>query len=132
VVTLPELIDSIPMNPNVMLKLSSPPMHHGQVKRNMEDYFSKSLWPSLAGRFESFEFQNFEETRMVEERTGDESGAWRVMLNGSKRKAFVFVRGSKTESGVWRMIVDADDAGDFAVLRTAAQEMFAAATEGEG
>jgi phosphoglucomutase len=125
--SLQELISSVPVNPNVFLKLSSPPISHGELKRRMEDYFTKSVWPKLSSRFEAFEFQNFEGTRQVSERTGDESGAWRVHLRADGRRAFVFVRGSRTEAGVWRMIVDADDASDFAVLEPAARAMFEAA-----
>lgn len=127
--SLRELLDSIPMNSNVMFKLSSPPMPHGEVKRNMERYFVKTIWPSLNSSFETYQFQNFEETEMVEERTGDESGAWRIMLSSPEREAFVFVRGSRTESGVWRMIVDADQMDDYNVVESAAREMFEAATQ---
>lgn len=125
--SLRELVSSVPVNPNVFLKLSSPPISHGELKRRMEDYFTKSVWPELNSRFEAFEFQNFEGTRQVTERTGDESGAWRVLLSAQGRRAFVFVRGSRTEAGVWRMIVDADDASDFAALEPAAKGMFSAA-----
>jgi hypothetical protein len=65
---------------------------------------------------------------MVEARTGDESGAWRVVMEAPGRSAFVFVRGSRTESGVWRMIVDTDSPEDFAPVNAAANEMFSAAT----
>jgi hypothetical protein len=67
---------------------------------------------------------------MVQERTGDESGAWRVVMYTPNRRAFIFVRGSKTESGVWRMIIDADSSDDFELLCPAAKEMFAVATTG--
>lgn len=128
-VTLQELVASVPMNPNVMLKLSAPPMSHAKVKRRLEEQFRSKVWGELGSRFESYEFENFEETKMVEQRTGDESGAWRIMLHAPGREAFVFVRGSRTESGVWRMIIDADDADDFDIVKTAAQDMFKAATE---
>lgn len=128
--SLQELVSSVPVNPNVFLKLSSPPISHGELKRRMEDHFTESVWPELSSRFEAFEFQNFEGTRQVFERTGDESGAWRVHLRAEGRRAFVFVRGSRTEAGVWRMIVDADDASDFAVLEPAARAMFSAAATG--
>lgn len=122
--SLPELVASVPVNPNVFLKMSSPPISHGELKRRMEDHFSRTLWPSLGSRFEAYEFQNFEGTQQVAERTGDESGAWRVLLSAGARRAFVFVRGSRTEAGVWRMIVDADDPADFAVIEPAARAMF--------
>jgi phosphomannomutase len=125
---LEELIASVPTNPNVMLRLSSPAMSHGEIKRRVEDVFTRQVWPKLQSRFASCEFQNFEGTRQVPERTGDESGAWRVMLRSPDREAFVFLRGSRTEAGVWRMIVDADDSGDFAVLEPAARAMFAEAS----
>jgi len=127
-VTLQELIDSVPVNPNVMLRLSSPPMPHADVKRKMEEHFKLVSWPALCSRFTRYEFENFEETRMVEIRTGDESGAWRVVLHAPDRRGFVFVRGSRTESGVWRMIIDTDHADDFEPVSMCAKEMFAAAT----
>jgi phosphoglucomutase len=122
--TLQELVASVPVNPNVLLRLSSPPMTHAEIKRRVEDVFARSVWPGLRSRFATYEFQNFEGSRQVEQRTGDESGAWRVMLRAQGREAFVFLRGSRTEAGVWRMIVDADDAADFAVLEPAARAMF--------
>lgn len=126
--TLRSLVDSLPFNSNVMLKLSSPPMPHGDVKKNMEEHFRKVMWPALDSQFQRYEFQNFEETRMVEARTGDESGAWRVLMEAPGRRAFVFVRGSRTESGVWRMIIDTDSHEDFGHVNAAATEMFSAAT----
>jgi phosphoglucomutase len=128
--TLAELVASVPVNPNVFLKLASPPISHGELKRRMESHFADTAWPALGSRFESYEFQNFEGTEQVRERSGDESGAWRVLLSAGERRAFVFVRGSRTEAGVWRMIVDADDADDFAALEPAAKAMFEAAASG--
>ena len=127
-VSLPELVASVPMNSNVMLRLSSPPVSHGELKRRVEEYFSKLIWPRLSSRFASFEFQNFEETQQLSMRTGDESGGWRVLMKSPDRRAAIFLRGSRTEAGVWRMIVDADDKSDFAVIEPAAVEMFTAAT----
>ncbi|MGI6294533.1 MAG: hypothetical protein ACOX3G_00435 [Armatimonadota bacterium] len=122
--TLEELVASIPVNPNVFLKLSSPPISHGELKSRMESHFAEAAWPQLSARFEGYEFQDFEGTAQVQKRTGDESGAWRVHLTAPDRRAFVFVRGSRTEAGVWRMIVDADNAADFAVLEPIARTMF--------
>ncbi|MCE5322861.1 hypothetical protein LLG46_06030 [bacterium] len=125
--SLEDLIDSVPTNSNVMLRLSCPPVDHGLLKTNVEKYFTRTLWPELQPRFQEFEFQNFEGTEHVKTRTGDESGAWRVMLSGPDRRAFIFLRGSRTEAGIWRMIIDADDSSDFAVLEPAAREMFKSA-----
>lgn len=126
--SLSELVSSVPVNPNVFLRLSSPPLSHGELKRRMESYFAEIAWPALGSRFDSYEFQNFEGTEQVNERTGDESGAWRVHLSADGRRAFVFVRGSRTEAGVWRMIVDADDESDFSVLEPIALSMFTSAS----
>ncbi len=123
--SLIELIASVPTNPNVFLRLSGPPISHRELKRRIEQEFARSLWPCLRDRFKSFEFENFEGAARVPERTGDESGAWRVVLTSRAGRAFVFLRGSRTEAGVWRMIIDADDREDFAVLEPAAREMFA-------
>lgn len=122
--SLEDLIASVPTNPNVLLRLSSPPMSHGELKQRVESVFRDKIWPKLQTRFAEYEFQNFEGTQQVDQRTGDESGAWRVMLKSPDREAFVFLRGSRTEAGVWRMIVDADSAEDFAQLEPAARAMF--------
>ncbi len=63
------------------------------------------------------------------ERTGDESGGWRVLLKSPNRRAFIFLRGSRTEAGVWRMIVDADDPEDFSIVEAAAHSSFEAASK---
>ncbi len=122
--SLADLVNSIPMNPNVMLKLSSPPIPPSEIKSNLERLFIDSYWPALKSRFATFRFENFEETRMVDSRSGDESGAWRLMLESPKGSAFVFIRGSRTESGVWRMIVDAENPEDFQVVFSIAKDLF--------
>ncbi len=104
-------------------------MPQGEFKQALEHCFVELVWPRLKTHFESYEFQNFEGLNMVSRRTGDESGAWRVYLRSAEREAFVFVRGSRTEAGVWRMIIDAEDAREFAALDAAARAMFAAAAE---
>lgn len=125
---LSDLVASVPANPNVLLRLECPPIPHGQIKQRAEEYFRACLWPRLSARFDSFEFENFEGTNRVPERSGDQTGGWRVLLTSRGRRAFIFLRGSRTEAGVWRMIVDADDEGDFAELEPAAAEMFTAAS----
>lgn len=122
--SLPDLVNSVPTNPNALLRLSSPAMSHGEIKRRIERVFAEDVWPKLDSRFASYEFENFEGTERVAGRSGDESGAWRVMMKAPEREAFVFLRASRTEAGVWRMIVDADDAEDFSVIEPAAREMF--------
>ncbi|MCE5314387.1 MAG: hypothetical protein ABFD49_11590 [Armatimonadota bacterium] len=124
VLSLEELVASVPTNPNMMMRMTASAMSHGELKRRVENYFEETLWPRLQNRFQNYEFQNFEGTERVENRTGDESGAWRVLLHSQNRRAYVFLRGSRTEAGVWRMIVDADAADDFAILEPAAREMF--------
>ena len=126
---LAELVESAPTNPNVFLRFSAPPVSHGEFKKRVENYFRGTCWPRFEGRFERYEFLNYEGTRQVDERTGDESGGWRLLLTAPDRRAFVFLRGSRTEAGVWRMIVDADDLHDFAMLEPAAREMFEAAAK---
>ncbi|MGC8861258.1 MAG: hypothetical protein ACP5R5_00625 [Armatimonadota bacterium] len=123
---LADLIRSVPANSNVMYRLSAPPVSHGELKRRVEAEFMRTVWPQLSGRFENYEFENFEGTERVTERTGEETGGWRVLLTGPSRRAFVFLRGSRTEAGVWRMIVDCDDPDDFAILEPLARNLFAA------
>jgi len=113
---LHQLVDSVPVNPNVMLKLSAPPMSHGELKTHVESVFVKRAWPKLRDRFDSYRFVNYENLVVSDKRSGDESGGWRVILDAPDRGAFVFLRGSKTESGVWRMIIDADEQEDFDLL----------------
>lgn len=125
---LPSLIASMPVNYNIALKLSAPPVAQAVFKEHMERYFVKEAWPILQSRFAHYELQNFEGTEMVKVRSGDESGAWRLLLQAPGREAFVFVRGSRTEAGVWRMIIDANDSADFAALEPIARSMFAAAS----
>ncbi|MCX6344945.1 MAG: hypothetical protein NT018_07705 [Armatimonadetes bacterium] len=127
--TLKELVESVPTNPNVFLRFSAPPISHGEFKKRVEDYFAKTLWPKFKARFDNFSFHNYEGAQEVSNRTGDESGGWRLLLESPTRRAFVFLRGSRTEAGVWRMIVDADDPADFALLEQAAKEMFEAAAK---
>ncbi|HHW10045.1 MAG TPA: hypothetical protein GXX29_08750 [Firmicutes bacterium] len=125
---LPDLLATIPLNANVAMKLSAPPMEQKIFKERLERFFHQLAWPKLQSRFRSFQFQNFEGTEMVAERTGDESGAWRVLLTAAhNRRAFVFIRGSRTEAGVWRLIVDADHPADFPIIRETALTIFEAA-----
>ena len=42
--SLPELVASVPVNPNAFLRLSSPPISHGELKRRMENYFISTAW----------------------------------------------------------------------------------------
>ncbi len=121
--SLQVLLSLVPTNRNIITKLTCPPISHGEIKERVERGFAERLWPMLQSRFERYEFQNFEGTRVVEKRNGDESGGWRVLLESGDRRAFVFLRGSRTEAGVWRMIVDADDAADFPDVQAAAQEI---------
>lgn len=124
---LPGLLASVPVNHNVALRLSAPPLPQAEFKARLERCFVENELQAMQSRFQSYEFQNFEGTRMVPVRTGDESGAWRLFLRAPGREAFLFIRGSRTEAGVWRMIIDADDAEDFGALHTMAHDLFGAA-----
>jgi phosphomannomutase len=124
---LHRLIDAVPENPNVMLRLSAPPMSHAELKANVEKSFADKVWPELQSRFTSYRFMNFENLVVSTERSGEESGGWRVIMESPDKGAFVFLRGSRTESGVWRMIVDADEQADYDVLLPLAKSMFPSA-----
>ena len=121
------LLASIPVYHNVALKLSAPPLSQAAFKLRLEKEWVNRAWPQLHPLFARYEFQNFEGTMMATQRGGDESGAWRVLLQAPEREAFLFVRGSRTEAGIWRLIIDASDTAGFAALEPAAREMFAAA-----
>lgn len=125
--SLQELISLVPANRNIITRVTCPPVSHGAIKASVEQGFADTLWPKLQSRFERYEFQNFEGTRVVAKRSGDESGGWRVFMETGNRRAFIFLRGSKTEAGVWRMIVDTDDPADFDAVREAADGIAALA-----
>ncbi len=124
---LSTLISSVPYNWNTMLRLSTPIISQAELKKRLEQAFVETAWPRLSTRFKNYEFENFEGTNRVPERTGDGSGGWRVMLTTPRRRAFVFVRGSRTEPGIWRMVIDCDTASDFSVLEPLARQIFSQA-----
>ena len=130
-VSLAELVAAVPAYANMMSKLQAPPLPPAQMKARLEARFAAHYWPRLSARFATCFFENFEETRMGPERTGDESGAWRVRVEAPGRSAFIFLRGSRTEPGIWRLIVDASDQEDFLTLREVAANLFADATAEE-
>ena len=103
---LPEVLAGVPVHFNQMESLRGPAIPHSELKARIESQFEKIVWPRLSDKFRSYKFFNYEGTKVVRKRTGDETGGWRVVLEDGKDRAFVFVRGSRTEAGVWRMIVD--------------------------
>jgi hypothetical protein len=84
-----------------------------------------AIGKKLSGRFESYLFEYFKGTWVGPTRTGDENGAWRILLKDTDRSAFIFLRGNRTEPGIWRTIIDASDADDFSLVQKVAREMFA-------
>ncbi len=121
---LPGILAALPKHFNRMLRIegsSSSP--HGEIKARMEELFAQKVWPALSNKYRSYRFANFEGTEQVEKRTGDETGGWRIELEDGKERAFVFARGSRTESGVWRLIVDDPDATRGARLLSAASDL---------
>ena len=126
--TLAELVSAVPLHANVMRKLQAPPLPPALVKQRLEARFTAHDWPALSHRFATYTFENFEETRVGPQRTGDESGAWRVRLDAPNRSAFIFLRGSRTEPGVWRLIIDAQRQEDFSLLQDMAHDLFKQAT----
>jgi len=114
-----------------MLRVECPALSHAEVKSRMEDYFRKTLWQSLRGKYTTYEFVNYEGTEEVASRTGDETGGWRVLLSDGNEIAFIFARGSRTEAGVWRVIVDDPDPARGQELERAAVEMINSAVDGQ-
>jgi len=106
VLRLPEVLAGVPVHFNQMESLRGPAIPHGELKARIESQFERIVWPQLSDKFRSYKFFNYEGTKVVRRRTGDETGGWRVVLEDGRDRAFVFVRGSRTEAGVWRMIVD--------------------------
>ena len=124
VLRLPEVLAGMPTHFNEMLRFEGTPISHGEIKARMEEYFVKSIWPGLSGKFRTYRFANYEGAAEVKKRTGDETGGWRVILDDGHDRAFIFARGSRTEAGVWRMIVDDPDASrGNELVRTAAEIM---------
>lgn len=126
---LPEILSNVPSNFNRMFRIEGPPTAHGEVKSRMEEYFAGRLWPKLRGKFDRYEIRNYEGTRRVQRRTGDESGGWRVSLYSGGRESFIFARGSRTEAGIWRLIVDSPDSEAGNALIKAGQAMIQAGIE---
>jgi len=120
---LPEILAGIPAHFNRLLRIEGLTGAHGEIKSRMEHAFEKSIWPGLSVRFGAYRFVNYEGTRIVKKRTGDETGGWRVVLGAGDDRAFIFVRGSRTEAGVWRVIVDDPDPARGEELLRAAQSM---------
>lgn len=106
VLRLPEVLAGMPAHFNQMESLRGSAIPHAELKARIERHFEKSVWPQLSDKFRSYRFFNYEGTKVVRKRTGDETGGWRVVLEDGRDQAFVFIRGSRTEAGVWRMIVD--------------------------
>ena len=121
---LQDILSAIPRNYNQLFRMEGPKRPHGEIKARMEGYFTRSVWPEISPNYSSYEFANYEGTRCVERRAGDESGGWRVNLPAGDERDFIFARGSRTEAGVWRMIVDSPDEKRAAALARAAQAMF--------
>ena len=127
VLRLPEVLSGVPVHFNQMESLRGPAIPHGELKDRIESHFEKSAWPQLADKFRSYRFFNYEGTKVVRKRTGDETGGWRVVLEDGRDRAFIFVRGSRTEAGVWRMIVDDPNPARGSELLTLASGMMASA-----
>ena len=123
VLRLPEVLAGVPVHFNQMESLRGPAIPHSELKARIESHFEKSVWPRLSDKFRSYKFFNYEGTKVVRKRTGDETGGWRVVLEDGRDRAFIFVRGSRTEAGVWRMIVDDPDPTRGPALLTLASGM---------
>ncbi|MHB0999796.1 MAG: phosphohexomutase domain-containing protein [Armatimonadota bacterium] len=131
ILRLPEILEGMPSNFNRMLRIEGPDKSHAEIKSRMEEHFASKLWPTLSSKFDSYSFANYEGTQEVDNRTGDETGGWRLILHDGDDSAFIFARGSRTESGVWRMIVDDPETARGASLIHTAVDMMNAATDGQ-
>ena len=99
-VTLAELVAAVPRNPNLLCKFQAPPLSPACVKQRLEARFMERYWPALTARFAAYAFENFEETRMSRQRSGDESGAWRLRSRRARTLRAFLLPGSRTEPGV--------------------------------
>jgi phosphomannomutase len=128
---LPEILSEIPCHYNRMLRFEGSAMSHSDVKDRIEHTFKTSIWPTLSDVYRSYRFADYEGTSAVESRTGDQTGGWRLILDDGKDRAFVFVRGSRTEAGVWRIIADDPDEARFNRLLEGSISMMEQATSGQ-
>jgi hypothetical protein len=131
VLRLPEILAGMPVHYNHMFRMDGPAIPHGEVKARMEHYFYDAIWPDLSDLFHSYKFVNYEGTKVVKKRTGDETGGWRLVLEDGEDRAFIFARGSRTEAGVWRLIVDDPDPSRGQELARVGIAMMQAATSDE-
>lgn len=128
---LPEILSEIPCHYNRMLRFEGSAMEHSEVKDRIEHTFKTSIWPTLSDVYKSYRFADYEGTATVEARTGDQTGGWRLILDDGKDRAFVFVRGSRTEAGVWRIIADDPYEARFNRLLEGSISMMEQATSGQ-
>jgi len=131
VLRLPEVLAGVPVHFNRMLRFEGSSLSHDEVKSRMERHFEKSIWPNLSSKYQSYKFADYEGVSEVKKRTGDATGGWRVILEDGDDRAFIFVRGSRTEAGVWRLIADDPETARGAELLHTGTEMIQAATSGE-
>jgi hypothetical protein len=124
---LRDILEALPVYANLTAKLSGKPLPPAQIKAKIEALFTQEVWPQLSSRFDSYQFVNYEGTRVGTDRTGDESGGWTVVIKRGDENAFIFLRGSRTEAGIWRLITDARDSSDCQELLAIGQDLFARA-----
>lgn len=116
--TLNDLVASIPVNYNEMLKFNLSISDHKKLKDNVEYALKNDYYQEISSIFTDFRFENYEGINVRENRdSGDGTGGWCCRLTGSSGDAFVFIRGSRTEAGIFRMIIDAENEIAFESLK---------------
>lgn len=120
------LISALPAWYTPITKVRVKPVPHADVKRIIEETFADQIWPEICGRYSTYRFRNYEGTREVPERTGEETGGWRVEMEGERFRSFIFVRGSRTEAGIWRTSADSSDPKESESLLSVARRLLAA------
>lgn len=128
---LRKILSAVPNYYNQMLRVQGPTRPHAEIKSCMEELFVSSVWPKISHWYRSYKFVNYEGTGLVERRTGDESGGWRILLEADGTADFIFARGSRTEAGLWRIITDSKDSTRAEVLQRASLFLFSEAAGGE-
>lgn len=127
---LKAILETLPKHFNELLRVEGISASHAEMKARMEEFFRTKGWHELSGVFKSYRFANYEGTGEVTNRTGEESGGWRVELDSDNGKAFIFVRGSRTEASVWRVITDAPTTNQGNLLSRIAVNMVSWASSG--
>lgn len=130
--TLGEVVSTLPRWCTVASKIPGVRVlsHLGQhwqglLKEAFEKRFAADFWPTRDPKYVAYRFLNYQGTEEVVERTGTQSGGFKVELTDHDgRVSFVWFRFSKTEPNQCRMICDSRSQRESTSLLTRGIELF--------